>query len=238
MKDVRRVYFCYPPDGDRLVEAATNVATVGRDEGFDALVNMSQITAREDSDSPLARQHWLSEQIFDWADVGAVHIRPTFFAELLYILGGHGIAAEGKLYLPYGNERHAQVAAADFASVVVGLLADPAMHVGKRYVVTGPKNMTVTEMAEVIGGQLGQEVEYVDLPNEAWGRVLSERVGMPDFLVAHLTAVANDHNNGVFSAQTDVVERIGGQAPASLASFVRKNRESFTGKVQSAAAAA
>ena len=29
----------------------------------DALVNMSQISAREDSNSPLARQHWLSERI-------------------------------------------------------------------------------------------------------------------------------------------------------------------------------
>ncbi len=233
MKSAGRVYFCYPPEGDRLVDATTNVAIAARDEGVEALVTVSQVTARADSKSPLARHHWLSENIFDWADIGAVHIRPTFFAENLIIFGGQSIANEGKLYLPFGEERHAPVAAVDIARVVVGILADPSMHVGKRYVVTGPKNMTITEMAEVLSNELGRPIEYVDLPNEAWGRVLGEQVGLPEFLVAHLRAVADDHKNGVFSAQTDVVKRIGGQDPQSLEDFVREHRESFTGKVAS-----
>ncbi len=233
MKAIDRVYFCYPPEGDRLVEATTNVAVAARDEGVGALVNMSQISAREDSESPLARHHWLSENIFDWADISAVHIRPTFFAELLYILGGQSVANEGKLYLPFGNERHAPVSAADIARVVVGILADPTMHVGERYVVTGPKNMTITEMADVLSNELGRPVEYVDLPNEAWGQVLSEKVGLPDFLVTHLKAVADDHKNGVFSAQTDVVKRIGCQDPQSLEEFAREHRESFAVSVES-----
>ena len=162
-----------------------------------------------------------------------MHIRPTFFAEDLFIFGGQSIANEGKLYLPYGEERHAPVAAADIARVVVGILADPTMHVGERYVVTGPKNMTITEMAEVLSNELGRPIEYVDLPNEAWGQVLSEQVGLPEFLVTHLKAVADDHKNGVFSVQTDVVKRIGGKAPQSLEDFAREHRESFMGKVES-----
>jgi len=237
MRGAGRVYFCYPPQADRLVDATTNVAVAARDEGVESLVNMSQITAREDSESPLARHHWLSEHIFDWADIGAVHIRPTFFAEDLFIFGGQSITKEGKLYLPYGRERHAPVAAADIARVVVGILSDPAMHVGERYVLTGPKNMTISEMAEVLSCGLGRPVEYVDLPNEAWGRVLSEQVGLPEFLVRHLRAVADDHKKGVFSAQTDVVQRIGGQAAQSLEDFVREHRESFTGKVEARATA-
>lgn len=233
IEGARRAFFCYPPQGDRLVEATTNLAVAARDEGVDALVNLSQITARQDSESPLARHHWLSENIFDWADIGAVHIRPTFFAEMLFILGGPTIPTEGKLYLPYGRQRHAPVAAADIARVTVAILADPTLHIGERYVVTGPRNMTIDEMAKVLSNELGRPVEYVDLPNEAWGRILSEQVGLPEFLVTHLRAVADDHKQGVFSAQTDVVERIGGQAPQSLEAFVREHRESFTGKLKS-----
>ena len=233
MKGVSRVFFCYPPQGDRLVEATAQVAIAARDAGVEALVNLSQITAREDSRSPLARHHWLSENIFDWADIGAVHLRATFFAEMLFILGGQTIPAEGKLYLPYGTERHAPVAAADIARVAVGILADPTMHVGERYVVTGPKSMTIAEMADVLSNELGRSIEYVDLPNDAWGQVLSEQVGLPEFLVTHLKAVADDHKNGVFSAQTDVVKRIGGQAPQSLEDFVREHRESFASKLES-----
>ncbi len=56
--------------------------------------------------------------------------------------------------------------------------------------------------------------------------------GFPEFVATHLAAVAQDHQNGVFSAETDVVERIGGQAPQSLPEFVRANRARFTRELQ------
>ncbi len=71
MIGIKRVYFCYPPQGDRLLEAAANVAIAARDEGVEALVNMSQINAREDAPSPLSFQHWQSEHVFDWAGTAA-----------------------------------------------------------------------------------------------------------------------------------------------------------------------
>ena len=227
MKGVGRVYFVYPPQGARLIEATTIAATAARDAGVRGFVNMSQISAREDSDSPLARHHWLSEGILDWADVGAIHIRPTFFAEMLHILGAQTIATEGKLYLPYGDERHAPVAADDIARVVVGLLTDPEPHVGERYVLTGPKNLTVAEMASVLSEELGTAVEYVDLPLDVWGDAISGVEGLNEFAVTHLKAVAVDHQNGIFSGETDVVERIGGRAPQSLPDFIRENIDAF-----------
>ena len=227
MQGVKRVYFVYPPQGELLVEATTIAAVAARDAGVDALVNMSQISAREDSDSPLARQHWLSEKILDWADIGAVHLRPTFFAENLLMFGAATVAAEGKLYLPFGTEKHAPVAAADIARVVVGILADPVGHVGERYVVTGPRNLTVGEMVGVLAQELGKPVEYVDLPVQAWGDVLAGVDGMTSSLVTHLKAVAVDHQNGIFRGESDVVERIGGQPPQSLDSFIRENIAAF-----------
>ena len=230
MKGTKRVYFCYPPQGDRLLEAATNVAVAARDEGVRGLVNMSQISAREHAKSPLAFQHWQSEQVLDWANIGASHIQPTFFAEDLYIFTGQTIAAEGKMYLPYGEGRHAPVTAEDIARVVVGILTDPGRHVGQRYIVTGPKDMTVTEMAQVLTEELGKTVEYVDPPIAEWRRVLVEKAGFPEFLATHLAAVAQDHQEGVFSAETDVVENIGGRPPQSLREFVRTHVAEFTGR--------
>jgi uncharacterized protein YbjT (DUF2867 family) len=227
MQGVGRAYFCYPPQVGGLVEATAITAAAARDAGVVAVVNMSQISARERSASPLARQHWVSELVLDWAGIGAVHVRPTFFAEMLIILGRKGIASSGKLYLPYGAERHAPVAADDIARVIVGILTDPTPHVGERHVVTGPRNMTIAEMAEVLTRELGRPVEYVDLPVADWGRVLVDQGDLPEFLVTHLKGVAQDHQNGVFSAQTDVVERIGGHAPQTLEEFVRRNSALF-----------
>lgn len=233
VEDVQRVYFCYPPEVPGLVEATAILATAARDAGVEAVVNMSQITAREHAPSPLSRQHWLSEGILDRAGVGAVHVLPTFFAEMLSILGAESIATDGVLYLPYGNERHAPVSGADIARVVVGLLADPAPHTGERYVVTGPRDLTIAEMAEVLSDELGRPVEYVDLPMEHWLQALRARGDLSEFLIEHFEAIAQDHRDGVFSGETDVVERIGGQAPETLAQFVRGNRGLFGAEVAS-----
>ncbi len=227
MQGVSRAYFCYPPT-DRLVEATTNVAIAARDEGMEALVNMSQISALEFSKSHLAYQHWQSEQILDWAGIGASHVRPTFFAEDIFLFTGASIAAEGKMYLPFGDNKHAPVAAEDIARVVVGMLENPQDHVGERYVITGPKDLTMTEAAQVLSKELGRPIEYIDLPVETWKDVLVSQPDFDKFLASHLAAVAVDHQNGVFSAETDVVSRIGGQAPLTLAEFVRANRTQFT----------
>ena len=238
VQGVDRVYFCYPPQGDRLVEATAILAQAARDEGVEAVVNMSQITVRENPRSTLTRHHWLSEHILDWADIGAIHIRPTYFAEMLLILGAHTIASEGKLYLPYGSERHAPIAAVDIARVVTALLADPKPHVGKRHVLTGPENLTIAEMADVLTKELGRPVEYVDLPIDVWEQVLLEQMGQPQFLVKHLVAVAKDHQDGVFNAQTDTVEKITGQSPQSLEAFIRAHAAEFTVATEQLAATA
>ncbi len=225
--EVQRVYFCYPPDLEGLVDATAILAVAADDAGIEAVVNMSQITARENAVSPLSRQHWLSERVLDAARTGVVHIRPTFFAEMLLLFGAESIAREGKLYLPYGRARHAPVAAADIARVTVELLADPAQHLGERYVLTGPRSMTLAEMVEVLATELGRSVDYVDLPIEQWGEVIATRDDTSKFLVDHLKAVALDHQNGVFDAQTDVVARITGEEPKALSEFVREHRALF-----------
>ena len=227
MEGVKRVYFVYPPQSQLLVEATSIMAVAARDEGVEAFVNMSQISAREGARSPLSRQHWLSERILDWADIGAVHLRPTFFAENLIMFGAATIAGEGKLYLPFGSEQHAPVAAKDIARVASGILADPASHAGARYVVTGPKNLTMDEITKVLSKELDRKVEHVDLPVETWGQILAGVDGMTDSLAKHLQAVALDYQDGIFRGETDIVERVGSQPPQSLDAFIREHRSVF-----------
>ncbi len=226
MKGVSRVYFGYPPL-DGLIRATAHLAVAARDAGVEALVNMSQISAREGARSPLAHDHWLSEQLLDWAGIGAVHIRPTFFAEDLYLFTNGSIGREGKMRLPFGNGKHAPVSAEDIARVVVGILSDPQPHVGNHYVVTGPRTMSLAQIAETVGDTLGKPVDYVNVPIDAWREALMENAGFPGYLATHLAAVAQDHQDGVFSAETDIVERIGGQPPQSVEAFVHAHAAMF-----------
>ncbi len=225
MQGIDRAYFVYPP-ADRLLEATANFAQVAREVGIGAVVNISQIVAREGHPSPLTRQHWLAERVLDWAQVGAVHLRPTFFAEMPFILNGRTIAADGTIYQPHGEGRHAPVASEDIARVVVAVLANPAPHAGKTYVVTGPTAMSQRDIAATFGKVLSKPVEYVDLPTAQWQEAMAE-AGLPPFVIEHLSRVAEDHRNGVFDKVTDVVQQITGEPPRSFEAFVRDNAQAL-----------
>jgi uncharacterized protein YbjT (DUF2867 family) len=88
MKDVKRAYFTYPV-ADGLLEATTIFATSARDAGLELVVNNSQFQGTPDD--PLIRdlqhapsfrnlQHRLADRVFDWAQIGAVHLQaPPYY---------------------------------------------------------------------------------------------------------------------------------------------------------------
>ena len=228
VEGIRRAYFCFPP-ADGLLEAATNFAVVAKEAGFESVVNMSQMHAREGHPSSLTRQHWLAERLLDWAGIGATHLRCTFFAEAYLIVNSLTIASERKFYLPHGDAEYAPVACEDVARVVAAVLAKPERHVGRTYTVTGQKLMTQSEVASVFGAVLGQEVEYVAVPVGDWQRTAAA-TGFPPFLIDHLAHAAEDCRRGLFAKVTDVVRKIGGRHPQSFEDFIRANARAFGGQ--------
>ncbi len=80
VQGVRRAYFVYPIRPG-IIQATAYFALAAREAGLEAVVNMSQISAREDAKSHAARDHWVAERVFDWSGIAATHLRPTFFAE-------------------------------------------------------------------------------------------------------------------------------------------------------------
>lgn len=225
---VQRAYFTYPI-ADGLFEATATFAAAAKQAGLQSMVNMSQITARPNHPSPAARRHWLAERLLDWSGIGVTHLRPPFFLENLIVTASRTIQTEGKIYLPYGQGRHAPVAGEDLARVAVGILTDPDAHahVAKTYVPTGPASVSIAEMAAVFTRVLDRPVEYVAIPVERWRQILSNLEQMSPYLIEHLLRVAEAHQQGEFDAVTDVVHAIGAAPPKSLEAFIRQNATVF-----------
>jgi NAD(P)H dehydrogenase (quinone) len=80
MEGISAAYFVYPLVPG-LIDATAYFAQAAREAGLKGIVNMSQISARRDSRSHQARDHWISESVFDWSGVPVTYLRPTFFAQ-------------------------------------------------------------------------------------------------------------------------------------------------------------
>jgi hypothetical protein len=85
----------------------------------------------------------------------------------------------------------------------------------------------MNEMAAIFGRVLSNRVEYVDLPVERWAQILAQ-FQLSQYLIEHLSHVAEAHQRGEFDAETDVVQKIGGASPKSLEMFIAENRPVFS----------
>lgn len=224
MQGVSGAYFCYPI-APRLVEATGYFAQAARDQGVAAIVNMSQISARRDAGSNAARQHWISERILDWSGLPTTHLRPTFFAEWLTLFA-ESIREKGTLALPFGDGRHAPIAAEDQGRVIAAILDHPLPHAGKTYPLFGPVQMTHDEIADELTRVLRKPVHYDPIPIETFSDWMKAR-GMSDHIIQHLSQVALDYRAGRFAGSNDVVERIGGRPATTVDRFVDQHRHLF-----------
>ncbi len=226
LEGIRSAYFVFPIEPG-ILQGTAYFAQAAKEAGVQAIVNMSQATARRIAKSHAAQDHWIAERVFDWSGVPVTHLRPTFFAE--WVLYWAGFIKAGLLPLPFGSGRHAPIAAEDQARVIAKILVAPESHKGKTYPLFGAKEISFPEMAEEVGQILGKPVhyQYTDVPSL---KRLAKENGKEfnDFFWQHLTEIALDHQDGVFAGTNDLVETIGGRPPLTLRQFVEKHRAELT----------
>jgi uncharacterized protein YbjT (DUF2867 family) len=223
---VAGAYFVYPIRPG-LLDATAYFAQAAREAGTPVIVNMSQISARRDAASDAARNHWIGERILDWSGVPAVHVRPTYFAQwLLYPHLRAGIRDEGTIKLPFGTGRHAPIAAEDQGRTIAAILADPAAHIGKTHVLTGPVEMDEYGIAAAVSEVLGKPVRYQPISIHDYRERLAAS-GLWPYLIQHLVEVAIDCSNGIFEGTDQVIEQLTGTAPMTVQAFVAKHRAAF-----------
>jgi NAD(P)H dehydrogenase (quinone) len=220
-------YFCYPVRPG-LIQATAYFADAAKRAGLKAVVNLSQISAREDSKSHAARDHWIAERVLDWSGVPVVHLRPTFFAQwLLYPFSRATIVEDGIIDLPYGEGRHAPIAAEDQARLIAAILAEPTAHLGKTYTLHGPTELGQAGIAAAVSEVLGRKISYRPLTIPQYHERL-EKAGLPEFMVQHFCAIALDYQNGIFSGEDKIIAEVTGQSPMTVQEFVTLHRNAFT----------
>jgi NAD(P)H dehydrogenase (quinone) len=226
MVGITGAYFCYPIHPGHLLEATTIFAQAATEAGIRNVVNMSQISARREAVSHAAQHHWLAERLLDRTTLMTTHLRPTFFAEWLtwyWVRNRDG----GVLRLPFGNGRHAPIAAVDQARLIAAILPNPRPHDHQIYPLHGPEELDHDAIAAKMQQVLGYPVRYEPIEIPQFARALSAH-GATDFLVQHLGSVAVDYRNGIFAGTNNLIEVITGTAPLTVEDFTAGVRDQLS----------
>jgi uncharacterized protein YbjT (DUF2867 family) len=229
---IGRAYFAYPVQ-EGLLDAAATFAAAARSAGVDQVVNLSQwLQPGGEQPTPHQARHWLVEQIFDWADVGAVHLDATVFYENLCTWAMASLTRAGVLALPWGPESTAipMVGAEDVARVAAAVLTAPVLP-GGTVVRLMAGGVTNKEIADAFSQILGRSVGYVEISETQWAGAASA-AGVNAVAVEHLTHLWRylrtlPPEYQAFYHISDAFEEFTNRPPQSLAQFLRERTDLF-----------
>jgi len=202
-----------------------------REGGITRVVNLLMLQSSLDAPSPRMRQNHLSEQVFEWAGIGAVHIRATVFYENVASLVRLGLPAQDTVRLRWDSEKTVLplIAGEDVARVAAGLLTASSIEAGTAYPLIGT-TISLQEIISTFGRVVGSDLHYQEIPDEEW-RDQARLNGYKDHAIEHLGSLwrairsagidPRDPKYGVSAT----IEKIGGASPKSFDAFLREPRE-------------
>ncbi|MCS7479377.1 SDR family oxidoreductase [Umezawaea endophytica] len=189
------------------------------DAGVEHLVYISFFGAAPNATFTLARDHWATEEHVRASGLAFTFLRDNLYADFTPGLVG----ADGVIRGPAGEGRAAVVAQDDIADAATAVLTTAPDHAGATYDLTGPRSLTLAEIAAVLAEAEGRPVAYrPETVDEAYRSRAS--YGAPDWQVdawvSTYTAIAAGELDGV----GDAVEHLTGHPATPLEAVVARTR--------------
>jgi uncharacterized protein YbjT (DUF2867 family) len=222
------IYFAYPVQ-DGLLEATAIMADAARRAGVARLVDTVMLVSAPDAPTPRMRENYLSEQIFEWAAIGAAHVRATVFYENVRALVRPSLAGDGKVRLPWGPKATLVplASAEDVARVAVGVLTSPTdLQDGAAFPVIS-EILSVGEIVATLGRVLDLGLEYQEISDDQW-RHGALAAGYNQHAVDHLSQLWRTIRIGTRRfGVTETIQTLSGRPPKPFEEFVRDERQTF-----------
>ena len=160
------------------------------------------------------------ERIVQEADVEWTVVRASWFMQNFSEGEFLGMVLAGAITLPAADIPEPFIDVNDIADVVVAALTEEG-HAHEIYEVTGPRMLTFTELAREISEAAGREVQFVQIPKEAFAAAIAES-GAPEDVVWLLNYLFETVLDGRNAYVCDGVQRALGREPTDFADYAQR----------------
>ena len=212
LEGMSKVYVSYYPDlaAPGAVEVVGAFADLAVKSGVPRLVLLSGRGEEE-------AEH--AEQAVRDSGAELTIVRSTWFMQNFsedYMVDG---VVSGEIALPAGDTPEPFVDADDIADVAVAALTDD-QHIGELYELTGPRLLTLTDVATDLSVATGRDIRYVQVSIDEYAAAAAES-GVPADVIAMLTYLFGKVLDGRNSHTMDGVHRALGREPRDFRDFAR-----------------
>ncbi|MEO0972999.1 MAG: NAD(P)H-binding protein [Pseudomonadota bacterium] len=224
LQGVRAVYINYAPDlaMPGATDAITALVARAKHHGVARLVLLS---GRGEEEAQ-ACEAIVQASGIDWTVVRASWFNQNF-SEGAFV----DMVKAGTITLPDVDTPEPFVDVDDIAQVAVAALTQPG-HAGEVYEVTGPRMLTLGEVAQTLSDATGRTIEFAPVPHDAFVNGIKAS-GAPDevvWMLDYLFATVLDGRNAYL---TDGVQRALGRAPKDFTTYAREAARSGVWNVAS-----
>lgn len=213
LKGVTAAYISYTPDlaMPGATDAIRTFCTKAKKAGVKRLVLLS---GRGEEEAQ-ACEKIVQASGLEWTIVRASWFNQNF-SEGAFI----EMVLAGAITLPAGDQVEPFIDADDIADVAVAALTQDYHH-GQVYEVTGPRLMSLQEIAADLSAATGRNIAYVDVPHEAFMSGIKES-GAPDDVVWMLDYLLSTVLDGRNAYLSDGVQRALGRPPKDFRDYARE----------------
>ncbi|MFL5663521.1 MAG: SDR family oxidoreductase [Ktedonobacteraceae bacterium] len=166
-------------------------------------------------------EHYLEQSGLAWT-----HLRPSQFMQV-YLREAPTIVARDAFFLPMENARLSPIDVEDIAKIACALLRNGGEHEGKRYDMTGPESLTMSEIAEQISRAAGRTIRYVNVTPAERRQALLARGGISPYFADALDEQASERLKCSESRICLDAHKALGIEPTTFAEFARRNAAVF-----------
>jgi uncharacterized protein YbjT (DUF2867 family) len=222
MQGVDTLFLMSPPGIDKELEYGLQTVKAAKAAGIRKIVKLSAIGVQDQPDSPHRQVELAVEEAgFEWT-----FLRPSFFMQNCNENFLPSIKYDGGLFLPAGEGRTGFVDARDVGAVAAEALASEAF-VGQGLTLTGLEALTYSEVASILGQNIGKTVRYVDIPPEQFKKALLA-AGVPERYCDVMNMLFGFVRAGYVATVTDELTKILKRPPTTFAQYARDYAQAFT----------
>lgn len=190
---------------------------VAKIAGVSHIIYLSFYNASKNSIFTLGRDHYATEEYIKENGFKYTFLRDNFYVDFFVDLCREYSEIKG----PAGNGKVSAVVRSDVSEVVAKILENPGKWGNQTLNMTGPEELSMTEIVKTVSEYFGKEIKYIEeTVEEAYEsrKIWKAEQWEYDSWVSTYTAIAENEQSGI----SNDIEKVLGRKATSLVEYLEK----------------
>jgi NAD(P)H dehydrogenase (quinone) len=205
---------------ENRVEQHINAIDAAKANGVKHIIYTSVLRSNPYTKFTAGVDHYHTEEYLKKTGISYTLFRNTLYTEVLPMFLGDALAS-GNWYYAAGQGKANFASRMDMAEALANVLAEPGKHVNKTYEITGSKAYSFSEIAGVLSGFTGKQVNYIPVSLEDLKEGM-KKAGVPEVYIPVMASLADSIAVGEVDVTDPALEQLLGRKPEELGEALRK----------------